>query len=303
MRKRKTARKPPPWYKILIANAVLFVIVYGAYLILSGKDVTPPSREIVSAQPPRADGDHPKVKASGAGKDSGRLATVQRPPAEQGWPSSPVKPPEGYHQEATSAPEVRTRLRDAGWDRPSFEPEPKKSPEQQKENTEPLKSPNEPDTDPLDKEPQPNDVKPVPSQPADGDDKLADKPADKQPQQVSFAGTWQTANGASFQITDDRKILTVELIGKGTNISKVYGKVSRIGGKPDAKHFNGTLDVTFASDGIQRAIDTRVSVEDANHLKFTYTNWPTSVYHNRTGWRIERKLRNEDWTRLPVAGQ
>lgn len=31
VRKKKTARKPPPWYKILIANAVLFAIVYGAY--------------------------------------------------------------------------------------------------------------------------------------------------------------------------------------------------------------------------------------------------------------------------------
>ena len=50
--------------------------------------------------------------------------------------------------------------------------------------------------------------------------------------------------------------------------------------------------MTFSQDGVQRSIETRVSVEDANHLKFTSTRWPTPVYHPKTGWRIEYKLRN-----------
>ena len=302
VRKKKTARKPPPWYKILIANAVLGLIVWGVYFMLCG-DVKPPPTQSAAVQP-SDDSKRPATKVPRA-KDSGRPTEERRPLTEQGRRSDPVKPPESDHQEATPTPEVPTRLRVSGWDHPGFEPGPKRSPEQQKENTEPLKSPNRPDMDPVDKEPRLNDVKPVPSQPADGDDKLADKPADKPgdkpPQQVSFAGTWQTANGALFQITDDRTILTVELIGPGINIRAVYGKLSRTGGKPDAKHFNGTLDVTFLPDGIQRAIDTRVSVEDANHLKFTYLNWPTRVYSRKFGWRIEPKLRNEDWTRSPVA--
>ena len=98
-------------------------------------------------------------------------------------------------------------------------------------------------------------------------------------------------------------MLTVELVGKSIDIRALYGKLSPTGGKPDAKHFNGTLDVTFLSDGIQLAIDTRVSVEYANHVKFTYLNWPTPVYRPKTGWRIEHKPRNENRTRLPAPAQ
>jgi hypothetical protein len=37
-RKKKTARKAPPWYKILVANGVLFAILCAAYLMLPGKN-------------------------------------------------------------------------------------------------------------------------------------------------------------------------------------------------------------------------------------------------------------------------
>jgi len=134
--RKKTARKPPPWYKILIANAVLGLIVWGVYFMLRG-DVKPPRNESAAVQP-SDDNKHPPTTAPRAGKDSGQPVRAQHPPAEQGQHSDPVKPPESNRWEVMPAEEVTTRLRDAGWDSPGFVPEPKKSPEKQNEDNERL---------------------------------------------------------------------------------------------------------------------------------------------------------------------
>ena len=485
VRKKKTARKPPPWYKILIANAVLFAIVYGAYCTWhSHEDKKPLTTESAAVQP-SGDSKRPATKAPRAGQDSAWPIEENRSPAEQGPRSDPVKPPESDRQEATPAEEVPPRLPNASWDRPSSEPEPKKGPEPQKEDNEPLEQNAGRDEELPGPKPTHEDLQakllrrkrtiststavydavankeiriievadgctadqfdaeqtrllrgwvsaggvlwvngnvldlfgvrhssgsrasfahcvPAGAHPTfEGVklalvDELADKPinlsyrgviplltvkqegrnyiseppvgttvwslvpygkgwisdpkplglkdggytpwalghdpgqnalfwgqfcqfclhelpwpepapvgdskpADNRPLQASLTGAWQTIGGVPFRIEDDGTTLTVELVGNSTTVRKVYGKLKRREGRPDAKFFSGELDAVFLFDGKQHTLHTIMSVEDENHLKFRFADFPTPVFGPKTGWRIEYKPLREDRERFPAA--
>ena len=138
-------------------------------------------------------------------------------------------------------------------------------------------------------EPPPTAKQPhaAPGQRADG----GDKPRHEPQQQASLAGTWQTFQGARLRIDDDGKTLTLKLVGKSDNLRKVYGKLSR----RNAKSFAGTLDVLFWADWKQRTIHVTAILDDENHLKLTYSDWPE--WNGRTR-RYQTRLLKEDWERL-----
>ena len=131
-----------------------------------------------------------------------------------------------------------------------------------------------------------------------GDSKACDKP----PQRASLAGTWKTFGGIPFRIDDDGTTLTVEMVGPSINLRKVFGKLSRRKGNLDQKVFEGTLDTVFSFDGKPHNLHTIMIVEDENHLKFRFPDWPTPITGKKT-WRIEYRLLKEDWTRSPTSGQ
>jgi hypothetical protein len=292
--KRRTARKPPPWYKILIANLILFVLVYGAYCLWRrGDNEKPSSTSTAVLQPP--DDSTPKHSAprnSGAATQGRGSAGVQNSPAKPSAGSEPVKPEDG-HQETTSGSNAPTTTHESGW--APVPAEPKKAPEQNKEEEASAQNPSGPDMDPPEEPAQPIEVQPAPAQPAKEGDTSAAQP------HVSFAGKWQTAGGAWFQIADDGNQLTIQLIPNGGNLLAGFGKLSRcrIDGPNATKKFDGTLDVTFAFDGKQRTLHTTASVEDDDHLKFRFSDWP---YLTPKGKIVLRPMQ-QNWTRLPAPGR
>ena len=125
------------------------------------------------------------------------------------------------------------------------------------------------------------------------------KPPHGAPQRASLTGKWETSHDARFRIDDDGKTLTIKLIGNSGNVRKVFGKLSRRKGKPDAKLFEGTLDAVFLFDGKQRTLHTIAILDDENDLKFTYSDWPY-VVPGRKGPHVVNKPLKEDWARLAV---
>ena len=86
----------------------------------------------------------------------------------------------------------------------------------------------------------------------------------------------------------------IELVGKGGNVRTVSGELARRKGEPDAKYFNGTLDAVFVN-ARQHAIHTTAILDDENHLKLTYSDWP--VWDRKTGRYLGGRSVKEDWTR------
>ncbi len=109
-----------------------------------------------------------------------------------------------------------------------------------------------------------------------------------EPHKGPLSGTWQASTGAQLFFEDDGKDVTVKLIqGTSDTLQQLTGKLTRRGGKADAKQFDGRLHVTLIGDTKARHTNVIGTLVDENTLRLRCANWPVITGNRWIGGRNE----------------
>jgi hypothetical protein len=94
-----------------------------------------------------------------------------------------------------------------------------------------------------------------------------------------LSGVWQSATGASCQLVDDGATAVISLKARTRTLLEFNGKLTRRNGESDSKHFEGSLNAVFAGDSKQHVLRTTATLDDADHLRLRFPDWP--IYDKR----------------------
>jgi formylglycine-generating enzyme required for sulfatase activity len=105
-----------------------------------------------------------------------------------------------------------------------------------------------------------------------------------------LTGIWTSATGARCRLSDDGTTVAVSLLSSTRTLREFTGKLTRRNEQADSKFFDGTLDVMFAGSSRRDALRTTATLDDADHLRLRFTDWPT---YDRKGKRLGERVYSE----------
>jgi hypothetical protein len=105
-----------------------------------------------------------------------------------------------------------------------------------------------------------------------------------------LTGIWTSATGARCRFSDDGTTVAVSLLSSTRTLREFTGKLTRRNEQTDSKFFDGMLDVMFVGSSRRDALRTAAVLDDADHLRLRFTDWPT---YDRKGKRLGERFYSE----------